>query len=515
MATKNNTLVEFDFDPNLQAQNSDGFIPLSVVLQKNETYLGLFNGNNNSLFIGTLIKSNNDIVVNSGSIIGSFSNQIIDSPDFFPGEEDFGYLNGSDMGFDQLVSLDSSVDATEYLLIKGDSFNSIENALIIADNDDTLIKLNGDTGSSIALNAGEHVFIEGDKFTNDPVAEISFLYLQSNKNIYVFQGTGKKGEAEGNPGGQRVHFYGANQGMFFVPPLSCTSVGDVESIARIDEVDENSPFNGSLFLLSSYGSTLEVNGQSISSIKDVIYYPDPIKTSTAEYQVHRIDNLKGDVSIVGSEELYVSYYNVNNAATSGSFYSGFTLEPRIYPELNLSTLGSCINESGQSNVTLLLPNAENYDSIKWQKQKNNGVWEYIFPEDTTDSPEFMPNEFGAYRLEVIVECLAPNSVIYSSEVNVSVCPLDYDKDGIVDIDLDYDNDGIFNAVESLGNFEIDLTASPPVLVGANQLPYNTPELFQNISVANGSFIPFPDGRFTSNLPPNKPMMMRFVLNLPL
>ena len=504
MATKNNTLVEFDFDPNLQAQNSDGFIPLSVVLQKNETYLGLFNGNNNSLFIGTLIKSNNDIVVNSGSIIGSFSNQIIDSPDFFPGEEDFGYLNGSDMGFDQLVSLDSSVDATEYVLIKGDSFNSIENALIIADNDDTLIKLNGDTGSSIALNAGEHVFIEGDKFTNDPVAEISFLYLQSNKNIYVFQGTGKKGEAEGNPGGQRVHFYGANQGMFFVPPLSCTSVGDVESIARIDEVDENSPFNGSLFLLSSYGSTVEVNGQSISSIKDVIYYPDPIKTSTAEYQVHRIDNLKGDVSIVGSEELYVSYYNVNNAATSGSFYSGFTLEPRIYPELNLSTLGSCINESGQSNVTLLLPNSENYDSIKWQKQKNNGVWEYIFPEDTTDSPEFMPNEFGAYRLEVIVECLAPNSVIYSSEVNVSVCPLDYDKDGIVDnIDLDYDNDGIFNAVESLGNFEIDLTASPPVLVGANQLPYNTPELFQNISVANGSFIPFPDGRFTSNLPPKQ------------
>ena len=40
--------------------------------------------------------------------------------------------------------------------------------------------------------------------------------------------------------------------MFFVPPLSCPSVGDVESIARIDEVDENSDFNGSLFILSSY-----------------------------------------------------------------------------------------------------------------------------------------------------------------------------------------------------------------------------------------------------------------------
>ena len=88
------------------------------MLQKNETYLALFNGNDNELFIGTLIESNNDIVVNSGSIIGSFSNQIIDSPDFLG--EDFGYLNGSDMGFDQLVSLDSSVDATEYTcLLKG------------------------------------------------------------------------------------------------------------------------------------------------------------------------------------------------------------------------------------------------------------------------------------------------------------------------------------------------------------------------------------------------------------
>ena len=79
------------------------------------------------------------------------------------------------MGFDQLVSLDSSVDATEYLLVKGDSFNSIENALIIADNDDTLINLNGDTNSSIALNAGEHVFVEGNKFKNDPDAEIDFV----------------------------------------------------------------------------------------------------------------------------------------------------------------------------------------------------------------------------------------------------------------------------------------------------------------------------------------------------
>ena len=209
---------------------------------------------------------NHDIVVNSGSILGSFSNQIIDSPDFFSGEESTGYLNGSDMGIDQIISLNPSVNATEYLLIKGDSFNSVENALVIANENGTQIYLNGDSSSLINLDAGEHVFVEGNQFIDSSRSGVEFLHIASNKNIYVFQGTGKKGNVVGYLGNQQVHYYGANQGMFFVPPLSCTSVGDVESIARIDEVDKNSNFSGSLFVLSSYGSAVEVNKQSLSLI---------------------------------------------------------------------------------------------------------------------------------------------------------------------------------------------------------------------------------------------------------
>ncbi|MGB0199667.1 MAG: hypothetical protein ACPF80_06520, partial [Flavobacteriaceae bacterium] len=232
------------------------------------------------------------------------------------------------MGIDQLISLNPSVDATEYLLIKGDSFNSIENALIIANEDNTLVYLN-DNNTPITLDAGEHVFVEGTEFTNNSSTVIDYLHIQ---NIYVFQGTGKEGTAEQwNSEGVRVHYYGANQGMFFVPPLSCTSVGDVESIGRINEVDNNSSFSGSLFVLSSYGSSVKLNEDDISSLNNVVFEPGPIQTSTADYQIHRVDDLMGDVSIVGSEELYVSYYNFNNTATSGAFYSGFNLEPKIYP----------------------------------------------------------------------------------------------------------------------------------------------------------------------------------------
>ena len=525
MATKNNTIVNLSFDPALRTYISQNELPQTIVLDKNETYIAVFNGTHNDLFIGTHIESqNNDIVVNSGSILGSFSNEIIDSPDFFEGpdygypngqgEKDLGYLNGSDMGIDQMISLNLSVDATEYLLIKGDSFNSIENALIIANEDNTLVYLN-DNNTPITLDAGEHVFVEGTEFTNNSSTVIDYLHIQSNKNIYVFQGTGKEGTAElWNSEGVRVHYYGANQGMFFVPPLSCTSVGDVESIGRINEVDNNSSFSGSLFVLSSYGSSVKLNEDDISSLNNVVFEPGPIQTSTADYQIHRVNDLMGDVSIVGSEELYVSYYNFNNTATSGAFYSGFNLEPKIYPNLSLNTLGNCVDSSGQSNVVLQLPNAENYDSLKWQKQKADGSWENIFT-GSSDSSEYTPNSFGSYRLEVVIDCLSPNSIVYSSTVNVSICPNDSDKDGVVDnIDLDNDNDGVYDKIESLGDFEIDLTTSPPALVVDNPIPYSTPALSQVLSVANGTFTPLDDGRFTSFLPPKQSSndAIRFELN---
>ena len=195
MGTKNNTIVNLSFDPALRTSITQDELPQTIVLDKNETYIAEFNGIHNDLFIGTLIESqNHDIIVNSGSVLGSFSNQIIDSPDFFSGEESIGYLNGSDMGIDQIISLNPSVNATEYLLIKGDGFNSIENALVIANENGTQIYLNGDSSSLINLDAGEHVFVEGNQFIDSSRSGVEFLHISSNKNIYVFQGTGKKGE---------------------------------------------------------------------------------------------------------------------------------------------------------------------------------------------------------------------------------------------------------------------------------------------------------------------------------
>ena len=65
MGTKNNTIINLDFDSSLRPYNSKTEqLPQTIVLNKNETYVAVFNGENNDLFIGTLIESqNHDIVV--------------------------------------------------------------------------------------------------------------------------------------------------------------------------------------------------------------------------------------------------------------------------------------------------------------------------------------------------------------------------------------------------------------------------------------------------------------------
>ena len=91
------------------------------------------------------------------------------------------------------------------------------------------------------------------------------MYITSNKNVYLFQGTGDKYTVLNR---NNRHNYSANQGMFFVPPLNCASTGDVESIAKIDEVDggtlsSGGAFSGSAFVLSKYDSAVTLNGAPI------------------------------------------------------------------------------------------------------------------------------------------------------------------------------------------------------------------------------------------------------------
>ena len=116
-----------------------------------------------------------------------------------------------------------------------------------------------------------------------------------------------------------------------------------------------------------------------------------------------------------------------------------------------------------SNVKLTTANS--FDTYKWQIKDNSTIpstWsdaptDSSDPLSTNDQANYNPIEQGTYRLVGTLSCYVGKEYISEPQI-VSICPTDFDGDGIVDnIDLDLDNDGILNSTESSGNFKFDLS----------------------------------------------------------
>ena len=103
-----------------------------------ESYLVAATGNDNHL-IGTLIESDKYIVVNTGSGTGSNAND----------------NGGQDYGMDQIVGEDFI--GSDYIFIKGDGDSDWEKALVISNQDNTDVYVNGQLWRT--LNESEYAFI--------------------------------------------------------------------------------------------------------------------------------------------------------------------------------------------------------------------------------------------------------------------------------------------------------------------------------------------------------------------
>ena len=227
MATEDNTTVNFtnNYTSGFVIENYSGQFPINnIQLNRGESYVIALELKDTSTattqdavtrnrdgLIGTLIQSDKDIVVNSGSSNGSF------------------HIGGArDYGIDQIVDL--SRVGKEYILVRGDGSDGWENILVVGHEDGTEINIYGSSNSTQTINAGEYHLIEGDLFSSD-----DNMYISSNKDVFVYQGTGGSGEA--------------NQEMFFVPPISCGSRGDVNNIPFIEEIGTKI-FNGAVSIVS-------------------------------------------------------------------------------------------------------------------------------------------------------------------------------------------------------------------------------------------------------------------------
>ncbi len=419
MATEDNTQVTFSNLPvGLIIENYTGTTPVTVTLSEGESYTIAANSSFNQPanlmdgLIGSLINSNKPIAVNCGSTNGSFHNG-----------------NSRDYGLDQIVGLDKV--GKEYIFVKGDGLNGWENILIVAHTNGTSISINGNA-SITTINAGEYYLIEGNQYNAN-----GNMYVETSEDVFAYQGIGATNSE-------------ANQGMFFVPPLSCEARGNLDNIANIERIGFTT-YNGGISIVTKTGATVTINNQPINNFSTT--GPNAVN-GNPDYETYKVTGLSGNISVESTDELYCAYFNFNGVATSGSFYSGFPSPPEINFDAQFQTLGNCI-----PNITLSAANTQNFDSFEWWFNDGSG-----FVNTNISLADLTPTIPGKYKLIGIITCTGER--LESTEVPVSICPDDIDNDGIIDnIDIDNDNDGILNCIESKGNVNLNLqNINTPLLV---------------------------------------------------
>ena len=449
LATENNTTISFkDIKPGASLLNNApaSNTPAPISLNRGESYIMAVQGPldaNRDALIGALVSSDKPIVVNCGSFTGSNANQNLD------------------LGFDQIVS--SERTGKEYIFIKSTGRDDAEVVLLVANENNTEIYLNGNPSPDYTINAGEYVALKGNSYTSK-----GNLYVRTSKNVFAYQTVGYL-----NNDPDRLY---ANQELFFVPPLSCETPHVIDNIPFVERIGTRI-YEGRVTLITQAGSSLtfEINGNSyttttLNALPNVNVVGPTAVTGNTNYTTYTITGLKGDVGVFSSGQLYLAAYGTDDAATFGGFYSGFTFKPEISFSLLDITKSNCIPNSKLS-VNSLSP----FDIFQWYYNDN--------PIAGATKGSYTPTQPGYYYVKATIgDC---GTELLSDKIPVSSCPTDFDNDLVNDnIDIDYDGDGIINCFESLGNRNIDLSDTSGISITTNGTASPTPF----IGTATGDFV---------------------------
>ena len=171
MATEDDTEVTIDFTfPALNGLAG----PVTRRLDRHETYL-IRDDHRNSTVSGSLVTSTKPIVVTTGS-------QHTKACRYENGQLTGGIAPGMDGGIDQLVP--NCLTGDEYVLVRGAGSDMQQYATLVANKNNTRVVLDGDVGSEMILNAGEHtqVWLDGNAFQP--------RHFKGNKPFYMFHTSG-------------------------------------------------------------------------------------------------------------------------------------------------------------------------------------------------------------------------------------------------------------------------------------------------------------------------------------
>jgi gliding motility-associated-like protein len=467
LSTENGTKVTIS---NIQNGTilSDGTIingPIIITLDKNESYvLALENysnsNSNSSKIIGALVESDKPVVVNSGSFGGSNSTS----------------LSGRDVGFDQIVPFEKT--GKEYIFVKGNinsTNHELERVLLIAHQPNTAIFINGSSFPYITLsNAGDYIDIDGSNFIDGN------LFVSTSEKVFAYQST----SGSNSP---------ANQNLFFVPPLNCSTPNIVDNIPLIESIG-NVSYSGGLNIVTETGATVLINDSPITSVPVAI-------VGNTNYERYTVTGLIGNISVKSTRQVYVSYYGTNGAATYGGYYSGFDTKPEIVTDKISVSNSTCI-----PNVVLKINSLSSYDSFEWY------VNDVIIPGEISNS--YRPTTPGFYQVKGSISNCPNTAPVFSDKIPVSNCPTNMDNDLANDnIDIDNDNDGITNCTESYGNQNINISNLNAGIVSISSYSNNFNGILSNSTTASPSPLTGKaDGSFISEVPAGKMNYVSYLMS---
>lgn len=469
LATEDNTVVEFkDIKTGVTLLNntSVGNTPPSISLNRGQSYVlateDISIANKDGL-IGALVKATKPIAFNCGSFGGTNGDN----------------NNNLDLGFDQIVPIEniknSTSNETKYIFVRGFGSDITERPLIVAHEDNTEVFIN--EVSTTILNTGQYLAIGGALYGTN-----GNMYVRTTKPVFAYQSVGGLSQA--------------NQEMFFVPPLNCSTPNIVNNIPFIEQIGSSSfTTNSGLNIVTETGATLEIGINGINYPitglpSGVISTRKPVTANNA-FEVYSITGLRGNVGVFSNKQVYVSYFGSSGAATYGGYYSGFDLKPEIISDIRIGGKSSCIPD-----VVLKISTLTSYDSFEWFK---NDV-----KIDGETSNTYTPTEPGFYQVKgTNSNC---GNFVFSDKIPVSSCPTNNDIDAVNDnIDVDNDNDGILNCTESYGNQNIDTSnaAAGTISVETYSNSFTGAISTTGTGVPIGTFTGNADGSFITEIPAGK------------
>ena len=454
LSTENNTTIRISNIPS-GTLLTDGTIvngPIVVTLDKNESYvIALENQNqtvglsNSAKIIGALVESDKPVVVNSGSFGGSNSTA----------------TNFRDIGFDQIVSLEKT--GKEYIFVRGLGSDLLERVLLVSHTNGTKVFINGSTTVFTTLNAGEYADIDGSNFINGN------FYVTTSEPVFAYQSIGGKDDNA------------ANQNLFFVPPISCTTPRVVDNIPAIQSIG-NTAYIGGLNIITEKGASVSVNNIAVTTSPVAV-------TGNPGFERYTINSLYGNVSVKSTKQVYVSYFGTNSAATFGGYYSGFDSKPEVILNKISASGTSCI-----PNTILKTSDISSYDAFQWFFNGNAIAG--------ATANQYTPTQSGYYIVRGSITGCPSTLPLFSDNTPVSQCTTDFDNDNVNDdIDNDLDNDGIVNCSESYGDKSIDTAVSGAGNITVNDYSNTYTSLVStSVDATVTPFVGNADGSFVTETP---------------